>query len=96
MVAPAWPALAAHAGPGPPCRPCGGGAGGRRLHRSLARLRATPALRPPNANPDVNLDIGQTVQVRPVAGRRHACVAYRGSGLDGRMLAAARPSPVNT
>jgi len=58
------------------------------------RLRETGEL-PAHANPDVNLDIGQTVQVSTWAGDGSATVKYRGADWRVRFIGDGAPAAGN-
>ncbi|MBP6899448.1 MAG: NfeD family protein [Burkholderiaceae bacterium] len=85
-------ALAAHAALGPNAQMLaaalvGGGAVAAWHRRRLSRPAA-----PASTNPDVNLDIGQTVQVTEWDGSGSARVHYRGSAWEARFAGSGAPT----
>ncbi|MDH4393103.1 MAG: NfeD family protein, partial [Aquabacterium sp.] len=57
------------------------------------RRSRQPAAAPAATNPDVNLDVGGTVQVPAWGDGGHARIAYRGSHWQARHVGAGHPAP---
>jgi membrane protein implicated in regulation of membrane protease activity len=87
-------ALAAHLGLGFTSQLVGAAlvGGGATVGWHLRRLRQ-PAAMPAERNRDVNMDIGQTVQVDAWAGDGSARVQYRGAPWSVRYAGGATPAP---
>ena len=87
-------ALAAHAGLAPTAQ-IGSAAllGGAAVVVGHLRRSRQPAALPPATNPDVNLDIGGTVQVTQWQPDGCARVSYRGSAWDVRHVGPGQPMP---
>lgn len=83
-------AIAAHLGLGPAGQMLAsaviGGVGVFALHRQRAKA---PKAAPASSNPDVNLDIGQTVQVDTWSNDGLAQVKYRGAAWQARFIGSA-------
>jgi len=55
--------------------------------------KSQPALAPASANPDVNMDVGETVHVASFRADGSCSVAYRGTHWDAALAPAQRPVP---
>ena len=87
-------ALAAHAGLGLTAQiACAAVLGGGAVVLCHLRRRRLPPALPAQTNPDVNLDIGSTVQVALWQADGSARIAYRGSTWDARHAGGGAPQP---
>lgn len=81
-------ALAAHAGlPLPLQWVCAAVTGGGSVLAWRAYKRSKPATAPAQANPDVNMDVGETVHVDSWQGDNTCSVKYRGAHWDAALQA---------